>query len=147
MIVRLDPMMERRMRKSQIRLAFPIAAAAILAAGAALLAPVAAWAAQEPNTAETLLQQCEAYVSEDAENQARMTCENTIWSILQAMDYSPKVDPSFKAPYCKPLGTQISIREGADLYVKYVNEHPELLHEPAEHAVIQAIRAAYPCAG
>lgn len=135
------------MRRTKIRLAFPIAAGAILAAGLAVLSPGTGWAAgQEPNTAETLLQQCEAYVSEDAENQARMTCENTIWSILQAMDYSPKVDPSFKAPYCKPEGTQISIREGADLYVKYVNAHPELLHEPAEHAVIQAIRAAYPCA-
>src|SRR5215475_1628627 len=144
MISWFDPMTECRMRR--IRLAFPIAAAAILSAGAAIVAPGPARAAQEPNTAETLLQQCEAYVSEDAENQARMTCENTIWSILQAMDYSPKVDPSFKAPYCKPEGTQISIREGADLYVKYVNAHPELLHEPAEHAVIQAIRAAYPCA-
>jgi len=119
---------------------------ALIVAMAAILAAGSASAAQQPNTAETLLQQCEAYVSEDAENPSRMTCENTIWSTLQAVDFSKKVDPAFRPPYCKPEGTEISIREGADLFVKYVNEHPALLHDPAEHAVILSIRSAYPCA-
>lgn len=128
------------MRRNRVRLPFLTAAAALaLAAGPAR-------AAQEPSNAENLLQQCEAYISEDAENASRMTCENTIWSTLKAMDYSRKVDPAFKPPYCKPEGTQIPVREGADLYVKYVNEHPEVMHEPAEEAVILAIRSAYPCA-
>jgi Rap1a immunity proteins len=132
------------MRRTEIRRPFLVAA---LVAAAAVLVAGPAWAApQEPNTAEWLLRQCEAYVAEDAENPSRMTCENTIWSTLRAMDFSKKVDPAFKPPYCKPEGTEISIREGADLYVKYVNRHPEVLHEPAEHAVILAIRSAYPCA-
>jgi hypothetical protein len=117
-----------------------------MAATAVILVAGSASAAQQANTVEMLLQQCEAYVSEDAENPSRMTCENTIWSTLQAMDVSRKVDPAFRPPYCKPEGTQISIREGADLFVKYVNEHPELLHDPAEKAVILSIRSAYPCA-
>jgi len=75
-----------------------------------------------------------------------MTRENTICSTLQATDFSKKVDPAFRPPYCKPEGTEISIREGADLFVKYVNEHPALLHDPAEHAVNLSIRSAYPCA-
>jgi hypothetical protein len=45
---------------------------------------------------------------------------------------------------CKPEGTEISIRESADLCVKYVNQHPEMLHAPAEHAVILAIAVPIP---
>ena len=105
------------MRRNRIRLP------AAMAATAVILVAGSASAAQQANTVEMLLQQCEAYVSEDAENPSRMTCENTIWSTLQAMDVSRKVDPAFRPPYCKPEGTQISIREGADLFVKYVNEH------------------------
>jgi hypothetical protein len=129
------------MRRSKIRLPGPTAAvAAILAAG-----PVAA-APQAPNTTRELLRQCEAYVAEDAEDTSRMTCENTIWSTLKAMDFSKRLDPAFRPPYCKPEGTEISVRQGADLFVTYVNENPELLQEPAEKAVILAIRHAYPCA-
>jgi hypothetical protein len=120
-----------------------------LALGACLLlwtaSPTLA-APQEPNTAESLLHQCEAFVSEDAEVMSQMTCENTIWTTLKAMDFSKTIDPAFRPPYCKPSGQEISVREGAELFVKYVNEHPEVLHEPAEHAVILAIRSVYPCA-
>ena len=119
------------------------ATGAVLMAG--ILGTGTAAAEQQPNTAETLLHQCQAYVSGDAEALSRMTCENTIWSTLKAMDVSKTVDPKFTAPYCKPEGMDISVRQGADIFVKYVNEHPDVLRYPAEHAVILAIRSVYPC--
>ena len=123
----------------------PIRFLALLAAITLGFSAARAGAEQQPNTAETLLQQCEAYVAGDAEVMSRMTCENTIWSTLKAMDVSKAVDAKFKAPYCKPEGTDISVRQGADIFVKYVNLHPDVLHYAAEHAVILAIRNAYPC--
>ena len=132
------------MTKPSTRLLSLLATAgAVLTAGA--LGAGRAAAEQQPNTAETLLQQCEAYAAGDAEVMSRMTCENTIWSTLKAMDVSKTVDAKFKAPYCKPEGMEISVRQGADIFVKYVNEHPDVLRYPAEHAVILAIRSAYPC--
>ena len=132
------------MTKTSARLLSLLATAgAVLIAGA--LGAGRAAAEQQPNTAETLLQQCEAYAAGDAEVMSRMTCENTIWSTLKAMDVSKAVDAKFKAPYCKPEGTDISVRQGADIFVKYVNLHPDVLHYAAEHAVIMAIRNAYPC--
>ena len=132
------------MTKNLVRL-LPLLAAAGIAPIAWTLGAGPAAAEQQPNTAEALLHQCEAYVSGDAEALSRMTCENTIWSTLKAMDVSKTVDPKFKAPYCKPEGMDISVRQGADIFVKYVNEHPDLLRYPAEHAVILAIRSVYPC--
>src|SRR5262249_41877756 len=119
----------------------------ILALGCLLLGGGSARAQQKPNTAESLLAQCQAFVAEDAEVMSPMPCENTIWLTLKAMDVSKSIDPKFKAPYCKPEGLEISVREAATLYVTYVNTHPELLHMPAEHAVLMAIRSRYPCAG
>jgi hypothetical protein len=75
------------------------------------------------------------------------TCENTIWSILNAMEASKAIDPSFRTPYCKPEGHELSVERAARIFVKYVNIRPELLRYPAEHAVLQALRSAYPCAG
>ena len=112
------------MTKNPTRL-LPLLAAAGIAVIAGTLVAGRAAAEQQPNTAEALLHQCEAYVSGDAEALSRMTCENTIWSTLKAMDVSKTVDPKFKAPYCKPEGMEISVRQGADLFVKYVNEHPD----------------------
>ena len=132
------------MTKNPTRLLSLLAAAGIAVIAGTLVAGRAA-AEQQPNTAEALLHQCEAYVSGDAEALSRMTCENTIWSTLKAMDVSKTVDPKFKAPYCKPEGMEISVRQGADIFVKYVNEHPDVLRYPAEHAVILAIRSVYPC--
>jgi Rap1a immunity proteins len=132
------------MAKNPTRLLSLTAAAGIAVIVGTLVAGRAA-AEQQPNTAEALLHQCEAYVSGDAEALSRMTCENTIWSTLKAMDVSKTVDPKFKAPYCKPEGMDISMRQGADVFVKYVNEHPDVLRYPAEHAVILAIRSVYPC--
>ena len=117
----------------------------LIAGAAALVGAGHASGDQNPNEAGTLLRQCEAMLSGVAEITARMSCENTIWSTLKAMDVSKTVDANFKAPYCKPEGMDISVRQGADIFVRYVNEHPELLRYPAEHAVILAIRSAYPC--
>ena len=117
----------------------------VLAAGTLLAAAPAA--AQKPNTAEALLQQCQAYVSGNAEVMAQTTCENTIWSILKAMEASKAIDPSFRAPYCKPEGLDLSVERAARIFVEYVNIHPDLLRYPAEHAVLLALRNAYPCAG
>jgi hypothetical protein len=118
----------------------------VLAAGT-LLAAAPAAAQQKPNAAEALLQQCQAYVSGNAEVMAQMTCENTIWSILKAMEASKAIDPSFRAPYCKPEGLDLSVERAARIFVEYVNIHPDLLRYPAEHAVLLAFRNAYPCAG
>ena len=78
---------------------------------------------------------------------AQMTCENTIWSILKAMGASKAIDPSFRAPYCKPEGLELSVDRAVRIFVEYVESHPDLLRYPAEHAVLLALRNAYPCAG
>ena len=115
-----------------------------LAAGT-LLAAAPAAAQQKPNTAEALLQQCQAYISGNAEVMAEMTCENTIWSVLKSMEVSKAIAPSFKAPYCKPEGLELSVNWAAQIFVEYVNSHPDLLHYPAERAVLLALRNSYPC--
>ena len=121
--------------------AFSVAMAAMIVSAGAL------GAQQQPNTAESLLTQCQAYVAEDSEVMSRMTCENTIWSTMKAMEVSKTLDASFKAPYCRPEAHDISVREAATLFVAYVNLHPDVLHLPAEHAVLMALRNSYPCAG
>ena len=83
-----------------------------LAAGT-LLAAAPAAAQQKPNTAEALLQQCQAYISGNAEVMAEMTCENTIWSVLKSMGVSKAIAPSFRAPYCKPEGLELSVNWAA----------------------------------
>lgn len=120
-------------------------ALALFPTAAAVLAALPALAQQKPNTAESLLRQCEAYVAHDAEVLSQMTCENTIWSTLRAMEASKSIESGFKTPYCKPEGRDIPVAEAARLYVVYVNTHPELLREPAEKAVLLAVRSVYPC--
>ena len=116
----------------------------VLVAGT-LLAAAPAAAQQKPNTAEALLQQCQAYVSGNAEVMAEMTCENTIWSVLKSMEVSKAIAPSFKAPYCKPEGLELSVNWAAQIFVEYVNSHPDLLHYPAERSVPLARRNSCPC--
>ena len=102
-------------------------------------------AQQKPNTAEALLQQCRAYISGNAEVMAQMTCENTIWSVLKSMEVSKAIAPSFRAPYCKPEGLELSVNWAAQIFVEYVNSHPDLLHYPAERSVPLARRNSCPC--
>ncbi len=104
-------------------------------------------AEQAPNEAHMLLDQCQAMLAGDAEVMARMTCENTIWSTLRAIERVQQENPQIKPPYCLPGGREPSIGEGARLYVEYVNTHPETAHMAAEHALILALRASYPCPG
>jgi Rap1a immunity proteins len=100
-------------------------------------------AAQSPNKAGMLLRQCEAMLSRTAEAPALMTCENTIWSTLRAIEQIKLENPSLKLRYCAP--GEVSVARGAALYAAYVNAHPEALNMPAEHALILALEAAYPC--
>ena len=75
-----------------------------LAAGT-LLAAAPAAAQQKPNTAEALLQQCQAYVSGNAEVMAEMTCENTIWSVLKSMEVSKGSLRASGRPIASPRGS------------------------------------------
>jgi hypothetical protein len=111
----------------------------------ALLAPGRVSAGQNPNEASMLLQQCEAMLSGNAEITARMSCENTIWSTLRVVERIKLDNPGMKIAYCAP--GEISVTNAATLYVGYVNTHPETVHMPAEHALILALEAAYPCSG
>ena len=51
--------------------------------------------------------------------------------------------PAPSSRYCAP--GEVSVARAAALYVAYVNAHPEALNMPAEHALILALEAAYPC--
>ena len=104
-------------------------------------APV--FSGQNPNEGGLLLQQCEAMLSGTAEIEGRMRCENTIRSTLRTIDWIKQENPNMRPTYCAP--GEVSIAEGAKLYVAYVNPHPSTIHMPAEHALIQAREAAYPC--
>jgi hypothetical protein len=109
----------------------------LIAGAAALVGPGHASGDQNPNEAGTLLQQCEAMLSGVAEITARMSCENTIWSTMRAIEQIKLENP----------GVKIAVTRGAALYVEYVRAHPETVHESAEHALILALEAAYPCPG
>jgi hypothetical protein len=98
---------------------------------------------QNPNEGGMLLQQCEAMLSGRAEIEGRMRCQNTIGSTLRAIDWIKQENPKIKLAYCAP--GEVSVAEGAKLYVAYVNTHPSTIHMPAEHVLIQALEAAYPC--
>ena len=76
---------------------------------------------------------------------AEMTCENTIWSVLKSMEVSKAIAPSFRVPYCKPEGLELSVNWAAQIFVEYVNSHPDLLRYPAERALLLALRNSYPC--
>jgi hypothetical protein len=119
----------------------------VLTAAAAFALIGRASAEQAPNEAHMLLEQCQAMLSGDAEIMARMTCENTIWSTLRAIERVRQDNPDMKPPYCLPGGREPSIGEAARLYVEYVNTHPETAHMAAEHALILALKASYPCPG
>ena len=116
----------------------------LIGVGALLNAGPAA-AQQNSNEGGMLLRQCEAMLSGTAEIAARMTCENTIWSTLRAVERIKQENSSMKLGYCAP--EQISVTQAAKLYVGYVNAHPETLHMPAEHALILALESTYPCPG
>jgi hypothetical protein len=118
-------------------------AAALIAGAAALAASRSGLAAQSPNAGRLLLQQCEAMLSGTAESTARMTCENTIWSTLRVIEQIRQDNPSLRLRYCAP--DNISLGQGATLYVRYVRTHPDALDMPAEHALLRALEAAYPC--
>ena len=115
----------------------------LIAGAAALVGPGHASGDQNPNEAGTLLRQCEAMLSGVAEITARMSCENTIWSTMRAIEQIKLENPGMKIAYCAP--GEISVTRGATLYVEYVNAHPETVHGSAEHALILALEAAYPC--
>lgn len=122
----------------------PFTPGLILAAVVALLSGAYPASAEEnSNDGGALLRQCEAMLSGTAEAEARMTCENTIWSTLRAIEGIEKETPGMKSVYCAPA--EVSIAEGARLYVRYVNANPATLHMPAEHILILALKAAYPC--
>ncbi len=108
-----------------------------------LLQPVQAPAAQQGNEARGLLRQCSAYIAGHSEIAAQMTCENTIWSILRTVEKIKIGQPDFRPPYC---GTEPSVRQAARLFVEYINTHPDALKQPAEYAVIDALKESYPCA-
>src|SRR6516162_6243495 len=94
----------------------------ILAAGL-LLAAAPAVAQQKPNTAERLLQQCQAYVSGNAEVMAQMTCENTIWSILKAMEASKSDRFELQGALLQAPGPRALGRAGSpDL--RRIRQHP-----------------------
>ncbi len=117
----------------------------MIAGAAALLGAGHASADQNVNEAGTLLRQCEAMLSGVAEVTARMSCENTIWSTMRAIEQIKLENPGMKIAYCAP--GEISVTQGAKLYAAYVNAHPETVHTSAEHALILALEAAYPCPG
>jgi hypothetical protein len=116
----------------------------VLSAAVALLSGASPAGSEEnPNEGGALLRQCEAMLSGTAEAEARMTCENTIWSTLRAIEGVEKETPGMKSVYCAPAA--ISIAEGARLYVRYLNATPSALHMPAEHVLILSLKSAYPC--
>ena len=55
------------------------------------------------------------------------------------------IAPSFRAPYCKPEGLELSVNWAAQIFVEYVSSHPDLLHYPAGRAVLLALRNSYSC--
>ena len=117
----------------------------LLVGTAVLLSAGLATAQQNSNEGGMLLRQCEAMLSGTAEIAARMTCENTVWSTLRAVEQIKQENSSMKLGYCAP--GEISVAQAAKLYVGYVNTHPETLHMPAEHALILALESFYPCPG
>jgi hypothetical protein len=117
--------------------------ASLVALAVALMSAEPALSAQNPDEGGVLLQQCEAMLSGTAEIEARIKCENTIRSTLRTIDWIKQENPKMRPTYCAP--GEVSIAEGAKLYVAYVNTHPSTIHVPAEHALIQALEAAYPC--
>ena len=117
----------------------------LFTAAAALLSTRLAVAEQNSNEGGMLLRQCEAMLSGTAEITARMTCENTVWSTLRAVERIKQENPKIQLGYCAP--GEISIAQGAKLYVVCVNTHPEAVHMPAEHVLILALEAVYPCPG
>ena len=117
----------------------------LLVCTAALLSAGRAAGQQNSNEGGMLLRQCEAMLSGTAEIAARMTCENTVWSTLRAVEQIKQENSSMKVGYCAP--GQISVAQAAKLYVEYVNTHPETLRIPAEHALILALESFYPCPG
>ena len=117
----------------------------LMAGAVALLGTRHASGGENSKEAGTLLRQCEAMLSGEAEITARMNCENTIWSTMRAIEQIKLENPGMKIAYCAP--GEVSVTRGATLYVEYVNLHPESVHTSAEHALILALEAAYPCPG
>jgi Rap1a immunity proteins len=114
-----------------------------VALAVALMSAEPVFSVQNSNEGGVLLKQCEAMLSGTAEIEARMKCENTIRSTLRTIDWIKQENPKMKPTYCAP--GEVSIAQGATLYVAYVRTHPSTVHMPAEHALIQALEAAYPC--
>lgn len=101
--------------------------------------------AAEPNTnkPDMLLQQYHAMLSRKAGIVARVGCQDTIASTLRAIEQLKPDDPGMELAYCAP--GEISATQGATLYVKYVNTHPQTGHVPAKRALILALKATNPC--
>jgi hypothetical protein len=103
------------------------------------------FAQEEPNSARVLADQCTAYLSGSAEPPARITCENTILSTLRTIEALPSIDLEFKPLFCFRDGSAPSARQAAQIFEKYVRDHPDMLSQPAELVVISAMKDAYPC--
>jgi hypothetical protein len=53
------------------------------------------------------------------------------------------VDDATGRDHCRPEGT--TLIQNVRVVVKYLNDHPEKLHEKASTLILQAFRDAFPC--
>ena len=56
-----------------------------------------------------------------------------------------KTDIGVVYGYCPPLGNRVNYGQFVSIVKKYLNDHPERLHETAASLVLRAIRGAFPC--
>lgn len=80
-----------------------------------------------------------------AKTKAKFSCFSYIVGVIdgsEAVSKSNKESPAF----CLPT-VQYSGEEPMKVFIKYMDNHPAYMHEPAVYAVLLSLMDAYPCGG
>jgi hypothetical protein len=103
--------------------------------------PSQAVADAHPFSAIAMLRQCE-FVLRREETTDALICLQKAYTV-QATIAALKLF-SIKSPYCLPSNGW-SNEQAIRIFVKYANDHPEVINLAAEYVFILALKTSYPC--
>jgi hypothetical protein len=97
----------------------------------------------EPNSAISMLRQCEGMLRRETSTDT-IVCLSKAWSVQATIATLKVLTKGFEPPYCLPRDGW-SNEQAVRVFVRYANEHPDMLNLPAEGVFIVVLKASYPC--
>jgi hypothetical protein len=103
-------------------------------AGMLLSSSAPAWSQQDPTSSNYLIPHCRLAAQGTLGTPAAMYCAGLAMGLMQGGGGSM---------FCQPQGATVS--QGLAIIVRYVEQRPELWHEPLHELALVALVSAWPC--